>query len=323
MSHNGHNLLWVRAMYRMSFCALIAAAAAVAGCQQEPEADSNAAEDTVLNLPSVPKPQPPIDRASLLAAVAEAASTTAAGTELPESLRQLDGRQFEIRIRFGCSGPASDLTERWLGWSYDAEGRRIRVRAMPTISSDEPLIEGIGGERIEAVEGFWIPRPWLLVPVCPAGAAVQAAAPEEPQQTAEADQAKQQEPAGGGDRAQERPKKITPTDEPVEDAAGEPIPSAPRVGVAQFFTREDPRSRRRGMRPYQASLTLPEGQALSSQGYNLVLSGRLRALPETGVIHCVSRGADTPPECVVSAEFQRVWIEKPDSSEIIAEWGGA
>ena len=202
---------------------------------------------------------------------------------------------------------------------------------MPTISSDEPLVEGIGGERIEAVEGFWIPRPWLLVPVCPAGAAVQRAAPEEPKDTGEAGQAQQkqqqqqqqqQQRSGRQDRAQEQPQRDSPADEPVEAAVGEPIPSAPRVGIAQFFTREDPRSRRRDMRPYQASLTLPEGQALSSQGYNLVLSGRLRALPDSGVVHCFARGADSPPECVVSAEFLRVWIEKPDTREIIAEWGG-
>ena len=302
----------------MSFWAL-AATAAVGACQQEPAADTNIAQEPVLNLPSVPKPQPPIDRASLLAAVVEAASATAAGTETPESLRGLDGRQFEIRIRFGCSGPAPDLTERWLGWSFDPEGRRIRVRAMPTISSDEPLVEGIGDERIEAVEGFWIPRPWLLVPVCPAAAAVRRATSEEQSQATQGNQVQTQSAAQGQEQA--RRQSAEASNEPAADETDEPIPQAPRVGIAQFFTREDPRSRRRGMRPYQAALTLPEGQALSSQGYNLVLSGRLRALPGSGVIHCISRGADTPPECVVSAEFQRVWIEQPDTREVIAEWG--
>ena len=306
-------------MHRLSLSALLAATAAVAACQQEPATDTNAADEPVLNLPSVPKPQPPIDRSSLLAAVTEAASATAAGTELPESIRSLDGRQFEIRIRFGCRGPAADLAERWLGWSFDPEARRIRVRAMPTISSDEPLVERIGDERIEAVEGFWIPRPWLLVPVCPAAAAVRRATPEEQEQAAEG-QEQESQPAATN-RTQEEPQSAEAADEPAVDRVGEPLPAAPRIGIAQFFTREDPRSRRRNMRPYQAAHTLPEGQALSSQGYNLVLSGRLRALPDRGVIHCISRGADTPPECIVSAEFLRVWIEQPDTREIIAEWG--
>lgn len=305
-------------MHRLSFLAAIAAAAAVAACQQDPAADTNADQEPVLNLPSVPKPQPPIDRAALLAAVTEAASSTAAGTEMPRSVRSLDGRQFEIRIRFGCSGPAADLAERWLGWSFDPEVRRIRVRAMPTISSDEPLVERIGGEQIEAVEGFWVPRPWLLAPVCPAAVAVRRATPEEQSQATENQQ--QAQPAARG-QAREKPQPAKAAEDPATDGVREPLPAAPRIGIAQFFTREDPRSRRRDMRPYQAAHTLPEGQALSSQGYNLVLSGRLRALPGSGVIHCISRSADTPPECIVSAEFLRVWIEKPNSREVIAEWG--
>jgi hypothetical protein len=126
-----------------------------------------------VNRPAVPRPQPPIDRAGLLFAVADAASAAAAGAEMPESVRALDGRQFEVRIRFGCGGPTTELSERWLGWSYDPEARRIRVRALPTISSDDPLVSRIGDEEFEAVEGFWIPRPWLQQPVCPAIPALQ------------------------------------------------------------------------------------------------------------------------------------------------------
>jgi hypothetical protein len=74
------------------------------------------------------------------------------------------------------------------------------------------------------------------------------------------------------------------------------------------------------MRPYEANHTLAEDKAISSQGYNLVLSGRLRALPGRGVVQCTARNANSPPECVVSAEFQRVWIEQPDTHDVIAEW---
>lgn len=305
-------------MHRLSLSAIIAAAAALAACQQDPGAENNAAEEPVLNLPSVPKPQPPIDRAALLIAVAEAASASAAGTELPKSIRSLDGRQFEIRIRFGCRGPSTDLAERWLGWSFDPDERRIRVRAMPTISSDEPIVEQIADEHIEAVEGFWLMRPWLFVPVCPATAAVRPATEE---QAAPSENNQQQAPpaAKAEDRPKARPARAA--GEPANDRAADPLPAAPRIGIAQFFTAEDPRSRRRDRRPYQAEHRLAEGEALSSQGYNLVLSGRLRALPGSGVIHCISRGADSPPECIVSAEFLRVWIEQPDTRKVIAEWG--
>lgn len=298
-------------MHRPSLSILIAAAAMVGACQQEPAEDTTTAEDPSVNRPAVPRPRPPIDRPTLLAAVADAASATAAGVEMPESVRALDGRQFEIRIRFGCHGPTTELSERWLGWSFDPAARRIRVRAMPTISSDEPLIGRIGDDRFEAVEGFWIPRPWLLQPVCPATAAVRQTAREDDPATA------------GQGRAQEQEERSETTGiaSQESDRIGEPLPRAPRIGIAQFFTERDPRSRRRGMRPYEASYTLRQNEAMSSQGYNLVLSGRLRALPDRGVIHCSVRDPDSPPECVVSAEFLRVWIEQPDTRAVVAEWG--
>lgn len=303
------------AMHRMSLIALSFATVALAACeQQQPPPEDNAAEEPVLNLPAIPRPDPPLDRASLLAAVAEAASAAASGEQLPETVRSLDGRQFEVRIRFGCRGPATELGDRWLAWSFDPESRRIRVQAKPTIAIDDPLVEEISGEEFEAVEGFWLPRPWLLSPVCPAGAAVQRSA----------DGA--MEPGSDQRQSRQSPDRQQAVRPPEEDSSGgqqaEPEPAPPRIGIAQFFTDQDPRTRRRDSRPYQASHTLAKDKAISSQGYNLVLSGRLRALPGRGVIQCVSRGADTPPECIVSAEFLRVWIEQPGTRDVIAEWGG-
>lgn len=295
-------------MHRLPLIALSAAAAALAACdRQQPAAEDNLAEEPVLNLPSVPRPEPPIDRASLLAAIAEAASATAAGVEMPETVRSLDGRQFELRIRFGCRGPATELSERWLGWSYNPDERRIRVRARPTISREDALVAQFSGEEFEAVEGFLIPRPWLLQPVCPAAAAVRSAPDSR---------------RGQGENPEQRQAEEAADLATAADQRGEPMPIPPRFGIAQFFTSDDPRTRRRGSRPYEAAHTLDEGKAISSQGYDLVLSGRLRALPGRGVIHCSARGPDSPPECVVSAEFLRVWIEQPGTREVIAEWGG-
>ncbi|MBA3526237.1 MAG: hypothetical protein M3438_05660 [Pseudomonadota bacterium] len=276
--------------------------AAVIGCRQEQDGvDLNAVENVVANLPSVPRPVPSLDRAGLLAAVAQAASAAAAGTALPTDLRALDGRQFELRIRFGCRGPSADGTSNWLTWSYDAESRTIRVKARPTISAEEPLVASIGGEGFEAAEGFWIPRPWLLQPVCPATVAVKSADPQQPPSTDSA--------------ASE------PGDEKEVEQAGEPAQFRQRLGIAQLFTDTDSRTGRRDSRPYQAVHTLKEGQALSSQGFNLVLSGRLRALAGGGVIECAGADADKPPDCIISAEFQRVWIEQPETGEVIADWG--
>lgn len=296
-------------MHKLSLTVLFAAAAAAAGCQQQ-QPEQTAATNAIQppSRPVVPRPEPAIDRASLLAAVAEAASATASGAQMPEGVRSFDGRQFEFRIRFGCRGPSTELRDRWLGWSFDPEERRIRVRAKPTISTQDPLVADLAGEEFEAIEGFWIPRPWLLQPVCPAGAAVQGAAVE-PQAGAQPEGQRQESGrAGASDSSDDQPE--------------EPVPASARIGIAQFFTTDDTRTGRRDMRPYEAGHTLAEGKAISSQGYNLVLSGRLRALPGRAVIQCSARNPDSPPECVVSAEFLRVWIEQPGTGDIIAEWAG-
>lgn len=282
-------------LYPPVLCAVLALCA----CDRQSEPAVENADGVALNLPVVPTPEPPIDRAALLAAVAEAASAAAAGVAAPESLQSLDGRQFQLRIRFGCSGPLTELGSQPLGWTFDAKTRRLRIRARPTIVGDDPLAVQIGGEQFESVEGFWIPRPWLLQPVCPASQAVlePAAEPTAEDETASED-------AGSAPSGEE------------------PLPTAPRIGIAQFFKSTDPRTRRRDSRPYETDRTLAEGSAIPSQGFDLVLSGRLRAIPGKRAIECVAKSADSPPECIVSAQFQRVWIEEPASGEIYAEWGG-
>ncbi len=276
-------------------------AAAAAGCQQEPAADP-ASESPVVNLPAVARPEPALDRAALLAAVAKAASASVAGTELPADLRALDGRQFEARVRFGCRGPSEQTDEEWLAWSFEPESRTVRVRARPTISKEDPFVGGLGGEELEAVEGFWIPRPWLLQAVCPANAAIAS-------------------PTGEADSVQPAEASRPAADKKVVEQV-EPLPNRQRVGIAQFFTSTDPRTRRRDNRPYEATHVLKTDQVVGSQGFNLVLSGRLRAVPGRRVIECSAVDADTPPDCIVSVEFQRVWIEQPETREVIAEWGG-
>jgi hypothetical protein len=76
------------------------------------------------------------------------------------------------------------------------------------------------------------------------------------------------------------------------------------------------------MRAYEAVKTLAPDQPLGSQGFNLVLSGRLKARPGKGVVACTSQSPDMPPDCLVSAVFDQVWIERPDTKEVVAEWGG-
>lgn len=297
----------------IAWCAaffLALAGSACTGNEQGQGPEENAADQPVVNLPVVPRPEPPLDRAGLLAAVAQAASASASGVA-QDPARQLDGRQFEVRIRFGCRGPTQDFEKAWLGWSFDAERRRLRVHARPTISADDPLVSAVNPAEFEAVEGFWIPRPWLLEAVCPAAVAV-APKPEQPAAGGAPKPEQPQQPAAGA------AKEGAP-----QAAAADPVPRWPRIGLAQYFTETDARTGRRGDRAFEAIKTLEEGQPLRSQGFNLVLSGRLRALPGGRVIGCSGQNPDSPPECIVSADFDRVWIENPDSREVVAEWGSS
>jgi hypothetical protein len=258
---------------------VFAAVALLAACQQ-PQPSANVAEPVEQPAPSLPVPRLEVlDRTGILSAVAHAASAQAAGADDSAAQRTLDGRQFEFRIRFGCRGPSNELRDQWLGWSFDAEERTLRMRAMPTLSTEDALVRELSGGEFEAVEGFWIPRPWLLQPTCPAASAARGAPPETaatdaPQKTAVSNQVGEQE------------------------KVAEPLPKWPRIGIAQFFSETDPRTGRRSTRPYEALKTLEPGQPIESQGYDLVLSGRLKALPDRRVVACLTKDWQSPPECV-------------------------
>lgn len=269
--------------------------------------DTNAIEEPAVNIP-VPLPAPPMNRSDLLEAVRQAASAKSSAGDVSALQRQLDGRQFEFRIRFGCRGPSTDLPGELLGWSFEPAKRTLRVRAMPTISAGDTVASAIAGEDIEAVEGFWIPRPWLIEPVCPAPPP----APPEPTNIGS---------VGPGRRAEN----VTDSGDDESQAEQKVVPSLrwPKIGIAQFFVETDPRTRRRDARAYEAVITLKPDQPVTSQGFNLVLSGRLRALPGKGVIECVAPDPDTPPDCIISARLDRVWIEQPGVRRIVADWSGS
>jgi hypothetical protein len=291
-----------------------AAAAALLGCQpSEPDGvnEQDEADDPVLNLPAFPLPARPVRRAELLAAIQLAASAEASGVDDSAEQRELDGRQFEFRIRFGCAGPSPDLPRALLGWAFEPAKRTLRVRVAPTIAADDPVAARIAGEDVEAVEGFWVPRPWLLQPSCPAVAAVRPAPPGS---------AVAEDETGAREQGSEDDRLDGEESQASEQGVQGPV-RWPKVGIAQFFTEADPRTRRRDTRAYEAVKVLAADQPVGSQGYDFILSGRLRALPGKSVIECVVHGPDRPPDCIVTAQFDRVRIEQPESRQSVAEWG--
>lgn len=300
----------MRCVLRASALALLPLTV-VSGCQ--PNAGNESVNDETANrvspLPRLPVVEPPIDRAALLKAVADAASSAALGRDDASEQRPLDGKRFEVRIRFGCAPADPGLSEPGTAQpksnapkaapfkvQFNDKDRTLRVSAAPDLSLSDPTVAQLAGEGVEAVEGFWMNRPWLLSDGC----AVQTASPAQTKT----------EPVASKDKDQE-------TQPELMGSAN----SGQRVGLAQFFTIADSRTQRRDHRAYEATKVLKEGELPSPQGYNLVMSGRLRQLQGAKVIACRTLNLNSPPECVVSAEFDRVWMENPTSRDVIAEWG--
>lgn len=117
--------------------------------------------------PAIPLPPPPLIRADLLQVAADAAAAYAAGEPAPEGHAGLAGRRFRVRIPFGCFGPRPAGSEASAGWEYADDGRAVRLSARPEAWADTAFVAQLGGGPYEAVEGLWIPRPWMNGDGCP------------------------------------------------------------------------------------------------------------------------------------------------------------
>lgn len=113
-------------------------------------------------------------------AVARAASAHTTGADDSEIQAELAGRQFTFRIRFGCSGPDPQPERRPMTWTYDEKAQTLKVRAKPNISLDLPIVRALAAGEYEDVQGFWVPRPWVLSPSCPAAPTGMASSPPPP-----------------------------------------------------------------------------------------------------------------------------------------------
>lgn len=221
----------------------------------------------------LPQPDPPLDRERLLLALVRARSAHAVGADDREDQAELDGARFELRVRFGCGAPPAQALLTNPTVRHDAESRTIELRAVPDVDLADPIVSALSREGVEAAEGFWIPRPWILQPSCPPGQAAAAVLGPE------------------------------------------------RVGIAQFFTSEDSRVGRRDERAYSTTVRLENEQdPARPQGFDLVLSGRLRAGPEGRVIRCLSSDPSAIPACLISVEFDRVRVDDVATASTLAEW---
>jgi hypothetical protein len=261
----------------------VAAALLLAQCDRnrpEPIDAEPVAADPV-PVPGVPA-LTTLNRADLLAATSQAASAYAAGEQM-EGTDALVGRQFSIRIPFGCNGPRPTQAEAagdgLARWSWGPENQTIQLSLTPGDWLNTALIAGTSESDWEAVEGFWVPRPWLTAGDC---------------STVRAD--------------------------PLQSGAGAPSPQT--VGLAAVFGADDSRVGRRNGRAYAFTIR-PTGDtplAAPTRGYRVVLEGRLAGFPDGRAIRCRASNPDQRPVCIAAMRLDRVGFTNADGSVLLSEW---
>ena len=280
----------LRAFSALVLCGTLASACSSRGTSDASEAT---AENTAqVQAPASPVASSTLNREEMLIALRKAASDFALGKDDAKAQRKLDGQQFELRIRFGCPGAMSTAFRHPFAVAFDEKLRTLKIAAAPTLSADDPLAKSVAGDEFEAVEGFWIEQPWLLVAACP-----------------------RTRPA-----VEQAPQSVEVQGSIKEVEALKPTP-ADRFAIAQFFGPEQNRTLRRNSRAYEVAKTLADDESLSAQGYDIVLAGRLRKMSDGKVIACSLLPGDEEPSCMVSAAFDRVSIRRGDNDELLAEWG--
>ena len=106
---------------------------------------------------------------------------------------------------------------------------------------------------------------------------------------------------------------------PLPAMPGAIPPSPETVGLAQAFAEGGSRLLRRGDRPYEATVKLPDGQAPGAGGFRLVLEGRIVAGADGRTVACLSEHPDRRPVCLVRVELGRVAFEDA-AGGALAEW---
>jgi len=247
--------------------------------------------------------QPPaLRRSDLVAAAAQAAAAYAAGLPYSDDNRNLVGRRFEVVIAFGCSGPRDVDIGGPARWTFDARQQSMTLTAQPQIWTETEWVnEIVGPGPFEAIEGFWIPRPWLLTESCPPlrlAPASETEADDEDEQAVEGDVA-----------------------EAVE--APEPAASDPSVGLVRTYDAQASRAGQRRARPYQVVRRVSAQESTDApREFQLVLSGRITGLPGGEAVRCHSDSIDRRPICLIGVEVARVAFIEPGAARPLAEWGG-
>lgn len=138
----------------------------------------------VIKLATTEKPAPRVlARADIIGLANAAADAQSSGQMLPKSVKGADGQRFEIYLPFGCDGPAPEDSGAPLRWRYDTDTSSLRISVTPVVFDPaewlhKPL-SSVGKDEpptaSEAIEGFWVSRPWSSRETCERGSTPTAA----------------------------------------------------------------------------------------------------------------------------------------------------
>lgn len=252
------------------------AALALAACQRE-EPPSPAPSPAVESPAPAEAAPPVLDRRGLLEAVSRAASDHAAGVR-PIDQDPLVGRRFAVRLAFGCgaasSDPAATGRDGLAQWAPGGSDGELRISLTPEDWTESAPFVRPGEASWEAVEGFWIDRPWMEREGCP-GIAIDPLAAPAPETAS---------PQTVGLAA-------------VFDAGGSRL--SRRNGRAYAFTVRAPAGDR---------ATPPDG------GWRVLLEGRIASFPDGRAVRCRSASPDQRPVCVVAIKLDKVAFNAADGA---------
>jgi hypothetical protein len=265
-------------LLRPSVVALAASMTLLAACQRDEPLTDPLYGRAPAAAPAVAVAPPPVlDRAALLLAMDREASVYAAGKSDYDA--SIVGRRFVIRQAFGCSGAGTAASEMSgdgaAFWGWADEGRSLRLSLTPADWKDSSFFAD-GAEAWEAVEGFWLPRPWLRTGGCP-------------------DHAQVSQLANGSISSSPQTAGLAS----VYDKGGSRL--VRRNGRAYAFT-----LRGQADRPPAAPL----------DGFTLVLEGRMAAFVDGRAIRCRASSPDQRPVCIGAVQLDRVAFETAEGQTV-------
>jgi hypothetical protein len=224
---------------------------------------------------------PVLGRADIMGLAALGADAVASGQAMPKAIADTAGQRFELRLPFGCRGPADAGSDTAMRWHYDETAKALRVHVAPVVWTRADILDAPGQTTAQgAVEGFWIPRPWTGNEACPT---------------------LQDNPAPVGTDAVTLPGQT--------------------LAIAQFFDGNGARQGQRNGKPYETVVRMQPDELQADQGFQIRIAGRIANIPGQGPVSCRQpAGAEQRPICVVGVTMDEVAIDNPRTGKTLATW---